>query len=57
MTQNYTHIWCDKCQDRTILEPGKAFDKLNCKCEKEEEHVTKAKPRATHQAKRKSETE
>jgi len=50
-TQNYTIIWCEKCQDRTIIEPGKSFDKLNCKCQVKEEDA-RAEPRTDHQAKR-----
>jgi hypothetical protein len=50
-TQNYTHIWCDKCNERTIIEPGKGFTMLNCKCNEKEAHG-EVEPRATNQAKR-----
>lgn len=53
-TQNYTVIWCDKCNTKSVIEPGKSFDKLECKCDKEVEHGTSIKPRATNQAQRKS---
>jgi len=50
-TQNYTIIWCDKCQNKTIIEPGKAFDNLNCKCQVKEEDA-RAESRTDSQAKR-----
>jgi phage FluMu protein Com len=51
-TQNYTIIWCDKCNERLIIEPGKGFEKFDCKCVKEVNNGVK--PRAANQAQRKS---
>lgn len=49
-TQNYTIIWCEKCNERTIIEPGKPFNgKLNCKCETEKDE--NVRPRATRKPK------
>lgn len=58
-TQNYTQIWCDQCNTRTTLEPGRAFKELECNCKvpneivKEEKHGDQIKPRATRQTLRK----
>jgi len=51
-TQNYTIIWCDKCNVRSVVEPGKSFDKLECKCKEEEVHGVE--PRTANKAQRKS---
>lgn len=55
-TQNFTIIECNKCYERTVLEPGKTFDKLNCKCVKEVSNGEEVKPRAARQTQRKSQT-
>lgn len=41
-TTNYTRITCLDCKEETIILPGKEFNDLKCKCEKE---VKDAKPR------------
>lgn len=55
-TQNYTIIWCDKCMERTIIEPSRGFEQLNCKCKTEpakEENGT-VELKRTRQAKKQS---
>lgn len=61
-TQNYTHIWCDKCHTRTVIEPGKAFEKIECKCEsvvpaKEIANGASAKPRTANKTQKQSKAE
>lgn len=53
-TQNYTTIWCEDCNQRTIIEPALVFKLEDIKCTCKEVKVEAVKPRANNKAKESS---